>query len=333
MEFVVLIVVLSLRGLLGLLPGKRHDRWFLAIRRKALQLFRPGPRHLYQAEPSPEDGEETAPKPSARYDSKPTARYNPKAWFSGTGAFFFAVVLPVAALSLLMSVLEEMIWGIPAFAASILVLLYSLGRKESAHWLTRFQIAWRQKDIQGAYQYAAELLPEADISNEKQLHQRIFSRILMLNFQDFFLVTFWFMLLGAEGALLARLVILFCEPDDNDERRKPCMKKVYHLRYLFEWLPVKLVGLSFMLTGHFVYCSGQWIATLFSRKLSHEQVLTRLAVGAMGEKITDNAQHSLQQVEDNAGKEEQLQEVEALLRRSSVLWVIAIAVAVVLMEL
>ncbi|WP_086479571.1 regulatory signaling modulator protein AmpE [Oceanospirillum sanctuarii] len=327
MEFVVLIIVLMLRSLLGLLPGRRHDRWFLALKAWAGRLFKPSAPHLYDSD---EESEQLGNQSKA-------SAINPTRWFSGTGAFVVAVVLPVAALSILMAILDDVIWGLPAFAVSILVLLYSLGRKDSAYWLTRFQIAWRQKDLQGAYQYAAEVLPEEAIKDEKQLYQRVFSRLVGISFQDFFLVTFWFMWLGAEGALLARLMILFCEKQPEEKGQESLqaitLSKIKSVQYLFEWLPAKLMGLSFMLTGHFVHCSQQWLTCLFNQKLSHEILLTRFALGALGEKVEDSAKEVLQAAQDNAHKDEQLQDLEALLRRSSVLWVIAIAVTVVLMEL
>jgi len=330
MEFVVLIIVLMLRSLLGLLPGRRHDRWFLSLKCWAGKLFKPSAPHLYD----PDDTEQME-SPEASTGIKPSR------WFAGTGAFVVSVVLPVASLSILMAVLDDVIWGLPAFAVSILVLLYSLGRKESAYWLTRFQIAWRQKDLQGAYQYAAEVLPEETIKDEKQLYQRVFSRLVGISFQDFFLVTFWFMLLGAEGALLARLMILFCEktPEEGGQSASATtvlakgVNKIRSVQYLLEWLPAKLMGLSFMLTGHFVHCSQQWLTCLFNQKLSHEILLTRFALGALGEKVEDSAKEVLQAAQDNAHKDEQLQELEALLRRSSVLWVIAIAGMVVLTQL
>ncbi|MDX1398064.1 MAG: regulatory signaling modulator protein AmpE [Oceanospirillum sp.] len=328
MEFVVLIIVLMLRALLGLLPGKRHDQWFVSLKARAMKLFKPKAPHLYDP---------LADSEGHTQEPVQADRISPARWFAGTGAFFVAVVLPVAALSILMAVLEDKIWGLPAFALSILVLLYSLGRKESAYWLTRFQIAWRQKDLQGAYQYAAEIVPGEKIQDERQLYQRVFSRLVGINFQDFFLITFWFMWLGAEGALLARLMTLFCEKPSDHLSPQPAanaaVSKIKSVQYLFEWLPAKLMGLSFMLTGHFVHCSQQWISCLFNKKLSHEMLLTRSALGALGEKVEDSAKEVLQAAQDNAHKDEQLQELESLLRRSSVLWVIAIAVAVVLMEL
>lgn len=346
MEFVVLILVLMLRALLSLLPSKRHDRWFLALKAKALDFFKPKAAHLYEAPDT-----DSAPDSSTEAEShnptakEPAAKYSPAKWFAGTGAFFVAVILPVAALSLILSVLEETIWGLPAFALSILVLLYSLGRKESAYWLTRFQIAWRQKDLQGAFQYASEVLPQETIQDEKQLYQKVFSRLIGINFQDFFLVTFWFMVLGAEGALLARLMILFCDThydtqaetnplnSSQAQYRQGVYDKIHSVQYLFEWLPAKLMGLSFMLTGHFVYCSQQWLGNLFNKSQPHEIILTRFALGALGEKVQDTAKATLQEAQDNAHKEEQLQELDGLLRRSSVLWVVAIAVTVVLMQL
>ncbi|OOV86979.1 regulatory signaling modulator protein AmpE [Oceanospirillum linum] len=328
MEFVVLITVLMLRGLLSLMPEKCHDHWFFSLKARAVTLFRPKARHLYDPESEEPGSITTEPTPSNTASPR---------WFAGTGVFFVSVILPVVGLSVVLAVLEQFAWGFPAFVLSILVLLYSLGRKDSYHWFTRFQIAWRQKDLQGAYQYASELLPGENIKDEKQLYQRVFSRLINMRFQDFFLITFWFMWLGAEGALLARLMILFCDKSQTgvaaEKTSVISASRIRNVQYLFEWLPAKLMGLSFMLTGHFVHCSHQWISSLLNKKHSHEMLLTHFALGALGEKVEGCESGPLPSAEDSTHKDEQLQELEALLRRSSVLWVIAIAVTVVLMEL
>ena len=341
MEFVVLIIVLIFRGLLGLMLGKRHDLWFFRLKKRASALFRPKAPHLYQ-------GEQKLPEDNDRYEatSGETSEENTKAvwnrsqlgshsarWFAGTGVFILSVVLPVAALSIFLAVLEGVAWGLPAFLLSIAVLLYSLGRKEGAYWLTRFQIAWRQKDLQGAFQYASEVIPQVKMQDEKQLYQKVFTRLIGISFQDFFLISFWFMVLGAEGALLARLMILFCEPQPGCASPEPAPDKIETVRHLFEWLPARLTGLAFMLTGHFVYCSQQWSGYLFDRKSSHEISLTRMALAALGEKVAGNTEAALQEISEKIHKDEQLQELEALLKRSSVLWVIAVAITVVLMEM
>jgi len=323
MEFVVLIIVLILRSLLNLLPNRHHDSWFLVLKGKAVTLFKQRAPHLY----------DVVPEESVENKKNSAHRYSGAGWFSGTGVFVVSVLAPVAVLSILMSVLDDFFWGLPAVAVSVLVLLYSMGRKDSAYWLTRFQIAWRQKDLQGAFQYASEVLPRDAIQDEKQLYQHVFSRLIKIDFQDFFLITFWFMVFGAEGALLARLIILFCE-DYIDEVVTPSEQvttndKVRTVRYVFEWLPARLVGLSFMLVGHFVCYSQQWLSTLFNRSLTHEALLTQFALGALGEKV-EGADNDIFQGIDDAQKDEQLQDLESLLHRSSILWVVCISLFVTL---
>ena len=47
MEFVVLIIVLMLRTLLGLRPRQRHDQWIVSLKASAMTLFKPSAPHLY----------------------------------------------------------------------------------------------------------------------------------------------------------------------------------------------------------------------------------------------------------------------------------------------
>lgn len=335
MEFVALIIVLTFRTLLELMPSHRHDRWFYALKAQLQAVFKK-PAQTEKAEPD-----------DASLSKVQSIGMRPIHWLSGTGTFISVVILPVVALSLSLSVLEEMMWGIPAFALSLLILFYSLGRKENVHWFNRFQLAWRQRDIQGAYQYATELSPSLHAENEEKLYQKVFSYLLLLSFRDFFLVLFWFVLLGAEGALLVRLTLLFLQADERNTAPPPVIQteatdsapvqlvaqeesaKVQRWQHLVEWLPARLLAICFMLTGNFCRSGQQWFSLLDNPRMSHSDLLTEFARSAIN---TGKGAVSIETEPAllNAQSDEQLKELKELLKRSAAFWVICISLYVTL---
>lgn len=329
MEFIVLIIVLALRFVLGIQPRSKYDRWFDGLQTLMGKIRKP--------KPSCRCDREGAGDGVGANDVPVWKRINPESWLSGTSGFFLSVLLPVSLLSTLMAQLENFIWGLPAIGGSILVLLYCLGRKESMLWKRHFQVACRQGDLQGAFQYALEVLQGNKVEDERQLYQQVVTRVVRITFQDFFLVTFWFMLLGAEGALLARLVTLYCRRQEEEQKtihQKVALSgacKVEKLQYLFEWLPAKLLGLTFMLAGHFVYCSQQLLGSIFNQDETHEEFLSQLALGALGEIGVGRSDKELGGAVDGMSIDEGMRELEALLHRSMGLWIIGISAALTIL--
>lgn len=292
MEFVVLVIALLARVLLSVIPTNKHDLWFN-------RWCEGCSRGFSQVEPA---GFEETKRIQAKW---------------GTGTFFLSVIFPVAALSVLMDLLGQVAWGLPALGLSLAVLLYSFSRKESDDWFKNFQTAWRHNDSQAAYEYAREVIPKHNVKSQYELFISVFKRLLYLRFCDFFMVVFWFMVLGAEGALLARLSQLM--------DRSRVSSGVVQFRWLLEWLPARLLGLSFMLTGNVLRTSRVWFSTLFNRNIPMESLLYRYACAAMGAELeketsSDDAPESLKE------EDKKLQRLESFVQRSIALWVGGLAV-------
>lgn len=297
MEFIVLVLALLIRLVLSAMPNKKHDLWF-----NLWCDLCGGPI-------------------SGSVEQADTVRVPTKKW--GIGTLMLSVVLPVIILGVVLELLTQVAWGLPAFALSLLILLYSFSREDSEDWFKQFQRAWRRGDHQAAYEYARQVIPKHTINSEYELFLSVFSRLLYLRFCDFFMVLFWFMVLGAEGALLVRLSQLL----DRD-RVSP---QVLRIRWLLEWLPARLLGISFMLTGHISRVGKVWLATLFNGYTPTEHLLYRYARAAMDhneppEVISDDG---VQVLSDEYQK---LLSLEGFMQRSVVLWLVVIALATILAD-
>lgn len=158
------------------------------------------------------------------------------------------------------------------------VLLYSFGRGEFAHIVAEYTKACYVDDWPSALERAHRLNVRTDDLREgewSQLHEHVLDEAGYRGFERMFAVLFWFFLLGPIGALLYRLTFLYSydtQPENELARR---------LRWILEWPAVRLLGLSFALTGNFVGCFHRWRECVFCVKRSTIAVLSPLILGAL----------------------------------------------------
>ena len=78
-----------------------------------------------------------------------------------------------------------------------------------------------------------------------ELHKYVFTAIVYLGFERWFVVIFWYLFLGPSGALAYRLDFLYSRHPCTDEAS--IAKQFQRLMHWVEWLPAQLLGLSFAL--------------------------------------------------------------------------------------
>lgn len=213
---------------------------------------------------------------------KDTAFYS---WLSITGGWHskikstwwlrlaLVLLVPVAAVAVLAAVLPVGLWLVLATG----ILLYSLGRGEFAPETTAYALACND----GAWDVAVAKVQKqgADVeglvpADWPQLHQRMLEATAYQGFERLFAVIFWFLFFGPAGALLYRLSFIYCsaEPQNLGARR---------WLWALEWLPVRLLGVSFAITGNFVGCINRWKRQAISTVSSSAEVLRESVLGAL----------------------------------------------------
>lgn len=183
------------------------------------------------------------------------------------------VLVPVAVVAGIAAAVPAFVWVILATA----VLLYSLGRGEFAPETTSYTLAcndgaWQVALVKAQKQGAhIEDLAEGDWPT---LHQRMLEATAYQGFERLFAVIFWFLFFGPAGALLYRLSFLYCQSVPADAGAK-------HWLWTLEWLPVRLLGASFAVTGNFVGCINRWKRHLISTTGESASVLRETVLGAL----------------------------------------------------
>ncbi|MFJ4388615.1 regulatory signaling modulator protein AmpE [Pseudomonas soli] len=225
------------------------------------------------------------------------------------------ILAPVALLVLLLHVLEPVAYGLLALPVHLLVLVYSLGRGDVKAALGPFRDAWRRGDEQAALHVAERDLGLA-ADDAQSLIKRVQGHLLWQAYQSFFAVIFWYFLLGPAAALAYRLLAL-----TMDNSRQPALQSLAgQLRHAMDWLPVRVMTVSFALVGNFV---------AVTRVMLHELLDWHVSAGHLVAKVGRVAD-DIPEEEDRQRSLERLDSLWDLLLRCAVLWYACFALWTVL---
>lgn len=206
------------------------------------------------------------------------------------------------------------------FAA--LVLLYSFGRGEFTRHVSAYIVAMAKQDWIQAKHAANSLDCHCDALQENawsQLNQRFLKQCNYVGFERFFAVVFWFVLVGPVGAFAYRFTTLwlthadknaensrYTKTNNNDplspDTPKMQLEKNNHVRHwlwLIEWPAVRLLGLSYAITGNFSSCMHAWKAIALRKKVPSDEALIHILLGALtvDEKLPANQEVARRELE------------------------------------
>lgn len=227
--------------------------------------------------------------------------------------------LPTLVLMLALWLVHGWLFGVPAMFLELMVLFLVLGYPSQKQELGQFVEAWRRQDHQAAFQYAQRMgYPLAGrLDQPARLYRAVWSGYLYQNFARYFSLIFWFMLAGAGGALMVRLVSQLAQAGGNRELRHEARR----LDYLLQWLPARLLVLTFALVGNFPECLRRAKRTLAASPVTVRGLLVEAAEGALSGSLAPAGAE---------GDAQRVLELRGLLSRSVLVWFAILAALVLL---
>jgi AmpE protein len=146
------------------------------------------------------------------------------------------------------------------------------------------------------------------------LHAQVRRGILYLAFERWFAVVFWFYFLGPWAALFYRILQLTLVQHSPEIDRQLIRQWLQWI----DWLPVRLLGLAFAVTGNFARCFAVW-----RHHLTGFTPVPELLVIYSEQSIDASEPAETVAFADRASAE--LQELDGLIARSTIAWLVMFA--------
>lgn len=173
-----------------------------------------------------------------------------------------ALLLPVLPVWLLSWSLGSVLYGLALLPVDLLVLLWAAGEVDPRPRLRPFRDSWRRGDVEGASLHAGQAIgPQGHDADSLLRHVQGY--LLWHCYQSLFAVLFCYAVGGAPLALAYRLLAMTV--GDAGERLRDLAAV---LRQALDWLPVRLLALSFALAGNFTAVGRILWARLFDLSAS-----------------------------------------------------------------
>lgn len=233
--------------------------------------------------------------------------------------YSLSLILPVAALVLVVHLVGLSLGLLAVFVIQLLVLLYCFGRGNLNGQLRTLEEDFGRHDTQAAF-HAASVFNVARHQNcaetDEEFHVELVYSVSYRYFEHWFPVLFWFVAFGLPGALLYRLAEIHsdCELDEGKERELAA-----RWLWVMEWIPARLLGLTFALVGNFGSCIRNWQECLICTVRKTRDVIGHYVEGALSADL-DCRDMEVTVVE--------LEMIRSLFSRALVLWMCVIALLV-----
>lgn len=230
-----------------------------------------------------------------------------------------AVVVAFVLVAVVQGVLHGALFGLLELAFSVAVVLYSLGRGDLNEAIVEYMDCWQRGDEEGAYLACQKWLGKApDVDNKIAFHGWVRREYLYLSFERWFAVLFWFLVLGPAGAVAYRVSQLTRNAIEDEAERGAWDKFMFYI----EWLPVRLLGLTFAVVGEFVEGLDMVKQKATCTETCSADLLDNYAISALR---LDNSGLSNGDHADITNGLVEWEVVQDIIHRSVVLWLVAFA--------
>lgn len=227
------------------------------------------------------------------------------------------------------------LYGLATMALHLLLLLVAMDRTQPGRLVLEFLRSWNAGDREGCVDYLKHELnldsPPSALDGAAIVKQ--FKRLLVYrSFERMFMMYTLYLVLGPSGVVIG-YVSYQLRTDLREEGDRECADSVGWLISLLEWIPLRLLALTFSLVGDFSRCFAQLRrqAWLGNAQLSNSELLAGWASCALSEaEAPCNADAPLVGADraagfDNAAMVLEVRELQGLVERSQLVWLVSVA--------
>ena len=239
--------------------------------------------------------------------------------------FLFPLTVLLAALL----VLADVAFGIPLMVLHGLVVLVALDRKQPGKLAAEFIAKWQEGGMTPAKEYLAlefDSVELNDVKDNRGLADFFSKQLIHRSFERMFVAFFWYMLAGPLSVAFS--YICYQLKDSHDESQATAMvQTVDSFISVLEWVPVRLLGLTFSLAGNFVQCFESvkrdfWDFSLASDNAEHLYDYSKCALSGIVADFAEEDEVEADVHSPIATEVIRIKALRALLDRSQAIWLV-----------
>lgn len=239
-------------------------------------------------------------------------------------------LLPMGVLAAVLWAVQGVAIGLFSLLIHVIVLLYAIDRTQPGQLASAFLQHWRAGDLEGAYLYLREQLGPDElppVDDHRQLLQR-FARLYVYRcMEKMFVMYFWYAVTGPLGVLFSYLSYQI--RDNGGSANETLPSGVPVLVAVLEWLPLRLLGLTFCLAGDFERCIHRLRAVIWEATADNDAVVHDLASAAVGLPSVGVVSEAQDFETYQAAGTLEIESIQALLERSQIIWLSVLALATI----
>ncbi len=244
----------------------------------------------------------------------------------GLAGVFLVLTPIVLAMLLIQCLFQDVAWGFFELVLGVVVVTYCLGPEALNERIDAYLQAYEARDFDKARQIARTLVGDSVPEDVHQQSKKVTTAILYEGNIRIFAVLFWYILLGPVGALLYRTAAYLVQ-DSRSVDNPGFANAAENVHGLLDWLPARLLSLTFFLTGSFDDAMQGWRRVSQTEQeiaQSNRSIVISTGCGAMRHEVEDDAAlHAEGQSEDY--DVQWVRTARALVIRSVVVWLAAVA--------
>ncbi|MDN3379615.1 MULTISPECIES: beta-lactamase regulator AmpE [unclassified Pseudoalteromonas] len=211
------------------------------------------------------------------YLTRSNRQLSEKGLFNSNHGFLIWLILPVIAIALIYTFSDFVLWQL---AVNIVVLLVCFGCAKHRALYKSYLNALTREDREAASLYALQM---GQNKTEDEPDGETFGQTLAwINFRFYCAVIFWFVILGAPGAVLYALVRTYADlvREDKKVAYVARFKLIHKLLFWLDWLPARITSFGFLVIGNFNKGTSCLLRYAFDFSVSNRKVVTNTALAA-----------------------------------------------------
>ncbi len=298
MKFLVILICLALNHFWLKDHDRFDDRWFFGFRQRVEAL--------------------------AQRVTRNAALWQP--------ALAMIYVVPVALLLLVLELASGRMFGLLTMLVHVAVVLVAFDRSQPGRLAKRFLELRAAGDSEAIHAFLRKEFRgtrEQRFDSDDELAWFFGKHLVHRSFERMFVFFFCYVATGPLGVLVAYLTYQLRD-SHGEATHRAAVTIIDDAIRLIEWIPLRLVALSFSLAGNFVQCFNQLKKSFweFGREVDHAGLLYGFASFALfgglprGDTAADSG------TAESSGRDHQQYQIEslqALLERCQLLWLSALA--------